>query len=93
MRWINRNITCYEKGNRMGSFNTFKDIRYWILLVPFLIILVLYIYFTPSDFFEKPYISSLSLLIFPTLFWCTYHLWKYIGDKKEGNDRENSNGL
>ena len=74
------------KGGSMGSFNTFKDKRYWILLVPFIIILVLYIYFTPSYMLEKPYVSSLSILIFPTLFWSTYHLWKYFGDKKERND-------
>lgn len=55
----------------MGSFNTFKDKRYWILLVPFIIILVLYIYFTPSYMLEKPYVSSLSILIFPALFWST----------------------
>ncbi len=72
----------------MGSFNTFKDIRYWILLVPFLIILVLYIYCTPSNFFEKPYVSSLAIFIFPTLFWSTYHLWRYFGDKKKRNAME-----
>jgi len=52
----------------MGSFNTFKDIRYWILLVPFLIIIFLYIYCTPSDFFEKPYVSSISIFIFRHYF-------------------------
>ncbi|MEK4385828.1 permease [Solibacillus sp. FSL W7-1464] len=77
----------------MWSFNTFKDIRYWMLLVPFLIILVLYIHFTPSYILEKPYVSALSLFIFPTLFWSTYHLWKHFGDKKERNDVESSSGL
>lgn len=67
----------------MGSFNTFKDKRYWILLMPFLITMVLYVYFTPKNVLEKSYVSTLSILIFPTLFWSTYHLWKYFGDKKK----------
>lgn len=58
----------------MGSFNTFKEIRYWILLIPFLIILALYIYFTPSYIFQMLYVLALSLFIFPTLFRSTYHI-------------------
>lgn len=73
----------------MGSFNTFKDKRYWILLIPFISILVLFVFFTPNYILEKPYVSSLSFLIFPSLFWSTYHLWKYFGDKKK---RDNIDG-
>lgn len=67
----------------MGSFNTFKDKRYWILLMPFLITMVLYVYFTPKNVLEKSNVSTLSILIFPTLFWSIYHIWKYFGDKKK----------
>lgn len=67
----------------MGSFNTFKDKRYWILLMPFLITMVLYVYFTPKNVLEKSYVSTLSILIFPTLFWYTYHICKCFGDKKK----------
>lgn len=77
----------------MGSFNTFKDIRYWILLFPFIIILILYTYFTPSYILKKPYILALSLFIFPTLFWSTYHIWKYFRNKKKRNDMESGSDL
>ena len=66
----------------MGSFNTFKDISYWILLVPFIIILVLYIYFTPSYMLEKPYGSSLSILIFSALFWSYIIFGSFLGIKR-----------
>lgn len=74
----------------MGSFNTFKDKRYWILLVPFIIILVLYIYFTPSYIHEKPYVLALSFFIFPTLFWSIYYIWKYL---KKRNEMESNSDL
>lgn len=77
----------------MWSFNTFKDIRYWILLVPFLIILVLYIYCTPSNFFEKPYVSSFSIFIFPALFWSIYYLWNYLDGKKKRKNRGSNSDL
>ncbi|AMO85417.1 hypothetical protein B857_02652 [Solibacillus isronensis B3W22] len=76
----------------MGSFNTFKDKRYWILLMPFLITMVLYVYFTPKNVLEKPNVSTLSILIFPTLFWSTYHLGKYFGDKKKRDSIDESLG-
>ncbi|MBM7663637.1 hypothetical protein JOC25_000093 [Solibacillus kalamii] len=76
----------------MGSFNTFKDKRYWILLMPFLITMVLYVYFTPKNVLEKSYVSTLSILIFPTLFWSTYHLWKYFCDIKKRDSIDVSRG-
>lgn len=47
----------------MWSFSTFKDIRYWILLIPAIIILVLLAIFTPDYILEKPYIAPITLLI------------------------------
>ena len=66
----------------MFSFQTFKDKRYWILLFPFIIILVCFSVFAPNYFIGKPLMVPLFLLLNATLFWGTYHLWKYVGDKK-----------
>ena len=67
----------------MWSFSTFKDKRYWILLILFIIILVILMVFKPDHFFEKNYVSPFIILIFPTSFWSIYHIWKYFGDKKK----------
>lgn len=72
----------------MWSFSTFKDKRYWILLIPAIIILVLYVVFTPDYILEKPYVAPFSMLIGAALFWTTYHLWKYFGDKKKRDETE-----
>lgn len=60
--------------------------------MPFLITMVLYVYFTPKNVLEKPNVSTLSILIFPTLFWSTYHLWKYFGDKQKRDSIDESLG-
>ena len=65
----------------MLSFSTVKDKRYLILLILAILILVLFAIFAPDNFLGKPYI----LLIFMTLFWSTYHMWRYFGDKKKNN--------
>lgn len=67
----------------MWSFSTFKDKRYWVLLILAIIILVLYAVFTPNYILEKPYIAPFTIIISGVLFWSTYHLWKYFGDKKK----------
>ncbi|QCR31920.1 permease [Lysinibacillus sp. SGAir0095] len=67
----------------MWSFSTFKDKRYWILLIPAIIILFLFAVFTPDYILEETYGWSFLILIFLVLFWSTYHLWKYFGDKKK----------
>lgn len=74
----------------MWSFSTFKDKRYWILLIPAIIILGLLAVFTPDYILEKPYILLVLLFIFQALFWSTYHLWKYVGDKKKRNNKDDS---
>ena len=66
----------------MFSFQTFKDKRYWILLFPFIIILVGFSVFASNYFTENPLTLSIFLLLNATLFWGIYHLWKYVGDKK-----------
>ena len=70
----------------MWSFSTFKDKRYWILLITAIITLVLFAVFTPDYILEKPYFAPLTMLINVALFWSTYHLWKYFGDKKKRNN-------
>ncbi|MFC6041194.1 permease [Paenisporosarcina macmurdoensis] len=72
----------------MWSFNTFKDKRYWILLIPAIIILVLFAVFNPDYILGNTYILPFSLLIYAALFWSTYHLWKYFGDKKKKNNTD-----
>ncbi|KZE37087.1 hypothetical protein AV656_10910 [Bhargavaea cecembensis] len=66
----------------MFSFETFKDKRYWILLFPFLIILVGFSVFASNYFAENPLMIFLFLVLDASLFWGIYHLWKYVGDKK-----------
>ncbi|MEK5215850.1 permease [Psychrobacillus sp. FSL H8-0487] len=66
----------------MWSFSTFKDKRYWILLITAIIIFVLFAVFTPDYILEKPYFAPFTMLIGVALFWSTYHLWKYFGEKE-----------
>ena len=75
-------------GGYMFSFKTFKDKRYWILLIPFIIILVGFAVFAPNYFNETPLLLPLFLLLYAGLFWTTYHLWKYFRDKKKKNNME-----
>lgn len=70
----------------MWSFSTFKDKRYWILLITAIIIFVLFAVFTPDYILEKPYLAPFTMLIGVALFWSTYHLWKYFGDIKKRNN-------
>ncbi len=74
----------------MWSFSTFKDKRYWILLIPAIIILILFVVFIPDYILEKPYVSLILTLIFPTLFWSIYHIWKYFGYSKKMNNTDDS---
>lgn len=74
----------------MWSFTTFKDKRYWILLIPTIIILVLFAVLTPGYILEKTYFLPSFVFVFAALFWSTYHLWKYLGDKKKRNNTEDT---
>lgn len=76
-------ITCWYREDCMWSFSTFKDKRYWILLITAIIIFVLFAVFTPDYILEKPYFAPFTMLIGVALFWSTYHLWKYFGEKEE----------
>lgn len=67
----------------MFSFKTFKDIRYWILLVPTVILLLVLGLFTSNRYlFGSLNLFVLLMLGVVILFWTTYHLWKYVGDKR-----------
>lgn len=77
--------TDYNRGDCMFSFQTFKDKRYWILLFPFIIILLLFSFFASNYFAENPLMIVLFLFLYVTLFWGIYHLWKYVGDEKQGD--------
>lgn len=74
----------------MWSFSTLKDKRYWILLILAIITLVLFIVFTPDDILEKPYFLPILIIIFTALFWSTYHIWKYFGDRKKMKNTNDS---
>ena len=74
----------------MFSFKTFKDKRYWILLLPFIIILVDFSIFASNYFIANTFIAPLFLFLYAALFWTTYHLWKYYGDKKNRNKNKHS---
>ncbi len=50
--------------------STFRDKKYWILVVPFLVTAVLLAIYLPPR--QKP----LTLLVI-LLFWATYYLWVY----------------
>ena len=78
--WINKKYYGLE-GNCMFSFQTFKDIRYWILLPPFIVIFLGISVFAPNYFVENPIMILILSLLNGVLFWVTYHSWKYIGDK------------
>ena len=74
----------------MWIFSTFNEKRYWILFIPTIIIFVVFIVFAPEYIFEKNYASLLLIFMFPILFWSTYHIWKYFGDKKKLNNTDDS---
>ena len=74
----------------MWSFHTFKDKRYWILLIPSIIISVLFSVFAADYILETPSIALISIIIYIILFWSTYHLWKYFGDRKKNATDEES---
>ncbi|MBB4826642.1 positive regulator of sigma E activity [Sporosarcina luteola] len=67
----------------MFSFDTFKDKRYWILLCPYLLILVVFSIVASSEMLANTLITYLLLLLYAASFWAIYHLWKYLGDKKK----------
>lgn len=74
----------------MFSFKTFTDKRYWILLLPFTMILVGFSVFGSTYFIENTYFLPFFLISYAALFWTTYHLWKYFGDKKDRNNNDHS---
>ena len=74
----------------MWSFSTFKDKRYWILLIPAIIILVLFAIFTADYILENPYVAPFTILLGSALFWSTFHFWKYFGNKKKRDNIEDS---
>ncbi|TMN20836.1 hypothetical protein FFL34_00955 [Lentibacillus cibarius] len=67
--------------------NTFKDKIYWILLLPFLTILVFL-----SIFIGDSNTKAFLILGFidVSLFWLTYYLWKYFSNKKRGSIKDDS---
>ncbi|MFC5734425.1 hypothetical protein [Cytobacillus gottheilii] len=67
----------------MFSFQTFKDKRYWILLLPFLIVYIVVAIFSSGYFTGKPILALLFPFLSVMLFWGTYHLWKYVATKRE----------
>lgn len=69
----------------MRCFSTFKDKRYWILLIPSIIFLVLFAIFASDYILDRPYITLTLIIIFIALFWSTYHMWRYVGDRKKNN--------
>ncbi|VDG97997.1 Uncharacterised protein [Lysinibacillus sphaericus] len=77
----------------MWSFSTFKDKRYWILLIPAIIILILFAFFTPDYILQRPFVAPLTILLSGALFWSTYHVWKYFGDKKKKDHTEDNHEM
>ncbi|WP_078546786.1 hypothetical protein [Bacillus alkalitelluris] len=57
-------------------FKEFKDKRYWILLLPFLIIGILLILYLPQNF--KPFTILLALV-----FWIAYYTWIYLSKNND----------
>ncbi|WP_332646674.1 permease [Lysinibacillus sp. 54212] len=74
----------------MWSFSTFKDKRYWILLIPAITILVLFAVFTPDYILGKSYFLPIFLILYTGLFWSSYQLCTYFGDKKKMNNTDDS---
>ncbi len=67
----------------MWSFSTFKDKRYWILLIASIFLLILFALFTPDYILQRPIVVLSAIPVSGIIFWSTYHLWKYLGDEKE----------
>ncbi|MCM3093158.1 MULTISPECIES: hypothetical protein [unclassified Cytobacillus] len=64
----------------MFSFNTFKDLRYWILFFPYVLILIGFVVFSSG----YPY-AWLFVSLYAGVFWGHYHLWKYLDEKRMKN--------
>lgn len=75
----------------MFSFKTFKDKRYWILLVPYLILLLGVAVFGSNYFSENGFMLPIFMILYGSLFWISYYLWKYLSGKKKAN--QNSKNL
>ncbi len=73
----------------MFSFETFKDKRYWMLLPPFIIILVLLYIFTHGNLTTFMILSLINIAI----FWTTYHLWKFLSNKENKDNTNNGRNL
>lgn len=71
---------------------TFKDKRYLILLVSYIIILVLFAVLAPDYILEIPNITPIIIIIFIVLFWSTYRIWRYFGDRNK-NKKDDSGDL
>lgn len=71
---------------------TFRDRRYWILLILYIIILVLFAVLAPDYILEIPNITAILIIIFIVLFWSTYHIWRYFGDRNK-NSMDDSGDL
>ena len=74
----------------MWSFNTFKDKRYWILLIPAILTWSCSLFLPLIIFLKKLMFRHFYHIISIALFWSTYHLWKYFGDKKKRNNTDDS---
>lgn len=69
----------------MFSFKTFKDVRYWILLIPYFLIIIGICVFASDYLGSNPIYTMSFLILYVGSFWSIYHLWKYFGDKRTKN--------
>ncbi|MBM7602747.1 sterol desaturase/sphingolipid hydroxylase (fatty acid hydroxylase superfamily) [Metabacillus crassostreae] len=61
-------------------FKELKDKRYWILLLPFLMIGILLLIYLPQNL--KPFSILLGLL-----FWIVYYIWIHLSINKDVRGR------
>ncbi|RPF55403.1 hypothetical protein EDC24_0274 [Aquisalibacillus elongatus] len=61
-------------------FKDFKNKRYWILMLPFLIIALLLFTFLPNNY---RYFSFLLIIV----FWVIYYSWNHFERKKNNPNK------
>ncbi|MFD2211245.1 hypothetical protein ACFSMW_16170 [Virgibacillus halophilus] len=64
----------------MFSFQTFKNKRYWILLLPFVMAIVLIYHFVPNQY------GLIQVFILIAAFWIIFHIWNFYSGKKSHHD-------
>jgi len=66
----------------MFGIDTFKNKRFWVLLIPFMIVIVVI-------FANFPHMSETILivvtLVLVVLFWGSFFLWNHLAGKNEEN--------